>query len=204
MIPSLARWSRIPALRLAATPPVCRAPARPAPDTDPMTAPRRRLLVRSLLRSALSTATLLAVYFLAPLDRSRSTTVAVFLGLGLLAFGALIAWQVRAITTADHPRLQGIESLAMVLPFLLVVFACAYILIERAHPGSFSEPLNHLDSLYFTVTVFATVGFGDIVPVTGVARAVTTVQMLVDLLAVGVIAKVLFGAVEVGLRRSAS
>lgn len=89
----------------------------------------------------------------------------------------------------------------MAVPLLLVVFAGACILMERAHPGSFSESLNHTDALYFTVTVFATVGFGDITPVTGAARVLTTVQMLVDLAAVGVIAKVIFGAVQTGLRR---
>ncbi|MDX6312639.1 MAG: hypothetical protein QOF44_2103, partial [Streptomyces sp.] len=68
-------------------------------------------------------------------------------------------------------------------------------------PGSYSEPLNHTDALYFTVTVFASVGFGDIVPVTATARLVTTVQMVIDLMAIGVIAKIVLGAVETGLRR---
>ena len=32
--------------------------------------------------------------------------------------------------------------------------------------GSFTQPLDHTTALYFTVTVFATVGFGDIVAAT--------------------------------------
>jgi hypothetical protein len=168
-----------------------------------MTASRSRyrwLLVRSLLRSAASTATLITVYYLAPLDQNRGATALVFLGLGLVLFAALIIWQVRAILGSEHPRLRAIELLSVAVPLLLVVFAGAYMLMERAHPGSFSEWLNHTDALYFTVTVFATVGFGDITAVTGAARVVTTVQMLVDLVTVGVIAKVIFGAVETGLR----
>jgi len=42
--------------------------------------------------------------------------------------------------------------------------------------------------------VFATVGFGDITPQTELARIVVTIQMLVGLTVVGVVAKVLFGA----------
>ena len=42
--------------------------------------------------------------------------------------------------------------------------------------------------------MFATVGFGDIAPVTQVARIVTTLQMLVNVIFVGVVARVLFGA----------
>ncbi len=51
------------------------------------------------------------------------------------------------------------------------------------------------------MTVFATVGLGDIAPRTDLARIVTTTQMLVGLTALGVIAKILLGAVEVAVQR---
>jgi voltage-gated potassium channel len=51
------------------------------------------------------------------------------------------------------------------------------------------------------LTVFATVGFGDITPVTQLARVLVTIQMVVGLLTVGVIAKVVFGAVQVAESR---
>ena len=47
--------------------------------------------------------------------------------------------------------------------------------------SSFSEPLNRTDALYFTTSTFATVGFGDITPVSQLARAVVSVQMIADL-----------------------
>jgi voltage-gated potassium channel len=53
------------------------------------------------------------------------------------------------------------------------------------------------------VTVFATVGFGDIAPVSELARVLVTIQMLVGLLAVGVIAKFVLGAVQVAVARRA-
>ena len=87
-------------------------------------------------------------------------------------------------------------ALATSLPLFLAIFATAYFLLGRSQPANFSQPLSRLDSAYFTVTVFATVGFGDIVPVSEVARIVTMVQMFGDLLIVGLVARVLFGAVQ--------
>ena len=53
--------------------------------------------------------------------------------------------------------------------------------MERASAASFTEPLTRTDALYFTVTVFSTVGFGDISPKSEAARVVLIVQMLADL-----------------------
>jgi hypothetical protein len=47
---------------------------------------------------------------------------------------------------------------------------------------------------YYTVTVFSTVGFGDITAKTELARTLVTVQMLVNLVVIGLVAKVIFGA----------
>jgi uncharacterized membrane protein len=55
-----------------------------------------------------------------------------------------------------------------------------------------------LDALYFAVTVFATVGFGDIAAHSQLARGVVTAQMIVDFLFLGIVARVLLGAVKVG------
>jgi hypothetical protein len=67
-----------------------------------------------------------------------------------------------------------------------------------AEPQAFSEPLSRTDALYFTITVFSTVGFGDIVPVTDGARVATMVQMVGDLLVVGLVLRVMLGAVKAG------
>lgn len=57
------------------------------------------------------------------------------------------------------------------------------------------------DALYFTMTVFSTVGFGDITPVSEPARLLITGQMAVDLVLIGVAARVLVGAVQEGVRQ---
>ena len=56
-------------------------------------------------------------------------------------------------------------------------------------------------ALYFTVTVFATVGFGDIVAQTNWMKLLVTVQMLLDLAALGSAIKLLTSAAQRGVQR---
>jgi hypothetical protein len=164
-------------------------------------AARRHVVTASLLRSGASVSALVVVYYLAPLDHPLDPVVWIEFAIGLLVFGAVIAWQVRAILDSDAPRLRAIQAVAVGLPLLLLLFASTYIVIARNMPDSFTEALSRTDALYFAVTVFATVGFGDIAPRSEVARIVTMIQMIVGLVAVGLVAKIVLGAVEVAVRR---
>lgn len=161
----------------------------------------RRLLVAGLLRSVAWAALLTVLYYLAPLDRGFGVLTLALLLCGLGCFGWLVVRQISAITRAAHPRLRAVEALSTAVPLFLLLFSATYVLLSQEAPYSFSEPLNRTDALYFTVTVFATVGFGDIAPASQAARALATGQMVADLIVVGGIAKLLFGAVEVGMRR---
>lgn len=107
-------------------------------------------------------------------------------------------------TAAISPRLRAITALAVSAPLLIVVFAATDYLIAASDPTSFSQPLDCTAALYFAVTVLATVGFGDIAPVTTVARVATMVQMLLDLAILGLAAKVLFDAADRGVRNRAA
>jgi hypothetical protein len=73
--------------------------------------------------------------------------------------------------------------------------------MDTISASSFTQPLTHTDALYFTVTVFATVGFGDITAKTETARLVVTGQMAVDLVIIGVGAKIILGAITRGRQR---
>ena len=58
--------------------------------------------------------------------------------------------------------------------------------------------LTRTDALYFTVTVFTTVGFGDIVATTQLVRLVVTAQMILDLGVLGLGIRVFLGAARRG------
>jgi voltage-gated potassium channel len=164
-------------------------------------AARRRLVSFALLRSAITIVLLVAVYYTVPLDRPLDPDSWIWFGLGLVTFAAVIVWQVRAIVHADYPRLRALQAITAGLTLLITFYASTYSVIATDRPDSFSEALNRTDALYFTVTVFSTVGFGDITPLTELARIVAITQMLVGLTALGLIAKVLLGAADVAVRR---
>lgn len=111
----------------------------------------------------------------------------------------VLAWQIRKIATSRYPRLRAIEALALSAPLFLVVFATVYFATSQSDPAAFSQVLNRTDALYFTVTVFSSVGFGDIVPVSETARVMVIIQMLGDLVLVGIVARVILGAVQHGV-----
>ena len=161
----------------------------------------RRAILGTLLRAAVAISLLLVAYFVAPLDRPLNRGTGLMFGTAMLLFGLLVAVEIRGILQSQRPRLRAIRALAVGVPLLIVIFAATYCTVATQQPDAFSEPLNRTDGLYFTVTVFATVGFGDISPVTQLARVLVTIQMIAGLLTVGVIAKVVLGAVKVAETR---
>jgi voltage-gated potassium channel len=164
----------------------------------------RRLVVRALLRATVTATVLVVLYFTLPLTGSLDGSAALLLALGLLGFAGVVTWQVRAVLRSEYPGLRAVEALASAIPLFLLVFAAAYLRIADADAGAFSEPLSRTDALYFTITVFSTVGFGDITPRADLARVVTMVQMLGDLLVVGLVLHLMVGAVKAGLQRRAA
>nr|WP_322724602.1 potassium channel family protein [Streptomyces spongiae] len=147
------------------------------------------------------TAGLVTAYYLLPLDEHGTAGASALLACGLLAVLVVFCWEVRVIVRSPHPRLKAVEALAATLALLFVLFAGAYYVLESSTPGSFSEPLTRTDALYFTLTVFSTVGFGDITARSQTGRVMVMSQMVVGLLLVAFAARVLASAVQTGLRR---
>ncbi|MFD9789485.1 potassium channel family protein [Streptomyces sp. NPDC059070] len=161
---------------------------------------RTMYVLRALTLAGLVT----VLYYAAPLDRGVGVGTVALLVAALIVFGCLLLWQIFAITRAKYPRLRAIETVALATPLFLVLFAATYFLLAHDVPGSFSEPLSRTDALYFTVSVFVTVGFGDVVPTSEAARALTCGQMMADLVVLAALGKAVFGAVKVGLRHRQS
>ena len=172
----------------------------PAPPTAPVRpVDRRRVrrrVMRSIARTVVVTGAMVAFYVTAPLDQRPAGAIAVRLVVELIALVLVLVWQIRSVGRSPHPVLRGVEALVVSVPLLVLTFAATYIVVDHNSPGSFTEALSRLDAAYFAVTVLATVGFGDIAPVTEVARSLVMSQMLVDLAFVGLVAKVLVGAVR--------
>ena len=171
------------------------------PNQELPVAKRRRLIFRAVLRGLVITAVLVVLYYLLPLDRPLGADTAVRLLIGLLVFAGVMVWQVKAIAGARYPGLRAAEALGLIVPFYLLLFASTYFLMERASAANFTQPLTRTDALYFSVTVFTTVGFGDITAKSETARVVLIIQMLADLALLGAGVRVLLGAVHRGQQR---
>ena len=170
-------------------------------DQELPPATRRRLIIAAVLRGLAVTTALVVLYYLLPLDRPWDADTAVRILIGLLVFAGLTVWQVKAIAGSRFPGLRAAEALGFIIPFYLLLFASTYFVMERASAANFTEPLTRTDALYFSVTVFTTVGFGDIAAKSETARVVLIVQMLADLALLGAGARVLLGAVNRGRQR---
>lgn len=164
----------------------------------------RRDAVAWTLRTVAALVFLLVAYYQAPLDQPLTATTGLLFAGSLLLLALALVVQVRAILFSETPVLRAVRTLVIGMPMLLVVFAATYVTIAGEQPGAFSEPLSRTDGLYFTVTTFATVGYGDISPVTELARVVVTIQMVVGIIAVGLIAKVVLGAVNLARARNSA
>jgi len=149
----------------------------------------------SVLRAVGTVAVLVTVYYLLPLNHVAA--IVVILPTGLILLTILVVFETRSIISSPYPAAHAIEAIAISIPLVLLLFASAYVSMSKLSSGSFGGPLTHTASLYFTVTVFSTVGFGDITAKTDGARLLVTGQMVVDIVIIGVVVKALSYAVKV-------
>ena len=156
------------------------------------------------LRALGTTVALGALYYALPLDRSSTWVAATTLIVGLVALIALMIFQIRQILESRFPGVRALEALATDLALFLLLFAGAYVVMAAASASNFGGRLTHTDGVYFAVTVFTTVGFGDITAKSEGARLLVTGQMIVDLFIIAVGAKVILGAVTRGRQRQAA
>lgn len=178
-----------------------RPPAAPARLRDVTKRRRNLALLMATLRSALSCAGVLAVYYALPLsDADLDMKGIAALLIGATLFIAVGAWQIRSIMHARFPQLRAVEALAIIFPLFFVSYAIAYVLMA-GEPGMFNQHLSHTSALYFVIVTFGTVGYGDIAPTNGAAQLVVASQILLDLVLLGVVFKLVFGISKMSLER---
>ena len=160
-------------------------------------------ITKTALRAVVSVAAFLGLYAFLPIESRPHEEVGLRLIAGLALFVVVLGVELRAIAKHEHPMLRAVVAMATVLPMFLCVFAWSYLTMSRSNPATFGSALSRIDAMYFTVTVFSTVGFGDFTPKTELARVVVTVQMLADLAVIAVVIRMILGtATRVVGRRS--
>lgn len=76
-----------------------------------------------------------------------------------------------------RPLYVGLLYLALVPAFGIVYYL---------NPAFWEEPLSVVQSIYFSVVTITTLGYGDITPMTDLARALTATEAIVGVLVIGV------------------
>jgi voltage-gated potassium channel len=99
--------------------------------------------------------------------------------------------QLKKIKRSKFPQLAAVEALILIATMFLAVFAAIYVMESTASPSAFSEDLDHFTAYYFALTILATVGFGDITPVSNIARATAMVQMAIDIAFIAVLVRII-------------
>jgi hypothetical protein len=162
----------------------------------------RSRLVRTGLRALISAAGLLAIYYLAPIPAHPHARVAFQVTACLVLFSVVLAFEVRRILKSKHPMLRATVAMATVIPLFLVSFSWLYLVTSQTSLATFGMHLSRSSALYFTITVFSTVGFGDITPKTDSARLIVSIQMLADLAVIAIVARLILAAVNRAQQRN--
>jgi len=165
-------------------------------------AERRRAMVKSLVRFVVIFLGVIAAYYLLPFATASTDLQAVAsLLTGAVLFIGVMLWEVRRIARADLPELRSVEAIAVAVPFFLTIYAAAYVTLSELSPGSFSQPLNRTGGLYYSIVTFGTVGYGDIAPVSDLARILVSTQILGDLVFIALVLRIVSGAARATLER---
>ena len=137
-------------------------------------------------------AAVLVAYLVVSLDGDLAPVIAVGVLVGMLGLMVpLTVREAKRIAVVDQPVVHAAQALLTLLTLLIVGFATVHYTIETAYPEELVGLETKVDGLYFSTTVATTVGFGDITPTGQVARGVVTVQMLFDLVFIGVAVRIL-------------
>ncbi|UKJ63861.1 two pore domain potassium channel family protein [Cellulosimicrobium cellulans] len=142
----------------------------------------------TLILTVASTTACLTVYYGVPLPTEEAPEVVqlVAFGVGLALLCALFVVQVRRQLRAWATPSVRVQSVMGLLLPIVTFFALAYYLMADQFVGI----ENRTDALYFAVVTLGTVGYGDVHPVGEGARIVTMIQIVLDLVVVGLLVSI--------------
>jgi hypothetical protein len=119
--------------------------------------------------------------------------------------GLLLAVAVPVLIARDvahHARitLQTVAAGLCVYLLLGLAFGFLHGLVDLAVVDAYSQPLGEDDAVYLSFVTLTTVGFGDVTPAVGLARAVTVLEAVIGQIYLVSIVALLVG--NIGLTRS--
>jgi hypothetical protein len=159
--------------------------------------------VPAVVAGLLSVALMIGAYLLLPEPSGDDPPVLVFISMVVIGvvYCAAAVWALMRLHTARHPLTMGFVMLAVMVTAMVAIFALAYLSLSADNPGNFNVPLDKVSALYFTMTVLATVGFGDIHAVTHAAMIAVMLQMVVGLTLLTALARVVAEAARRAARK---
>jgi uncharacterized membrane protein YqjE len=156
-----------------------------------------RLPRRKIVLTVLTVVVPMVVYFVLPLEDEVGRVFA--LVLVVVAAASLIPISIRqaglVLRSAD-PLFDAVRCIVSAVVFLVVAFSAAYYVLGTGYDDEIHGIETKLDAVYFTVTILATVGFGDITADGQVARGLVTAQMVVNLAVLAVALRVVSWALK--------
>jgi hypothetical protein len=148
--------------------------------------------------------TLSAVHAVAPHPALPIAIAAVQSVFYFYATGSLIAYMLQDwVATTDELFAAGAT-----FTLLAWAFAYAYAACEAILPGSFSAPINPqgprswMELLFLSVAVLSSVGLSDILPVTGMARALVMLESFAGVMYIALVVSRLVSLTMFGRDRS--
>jgi len=159
--------------------------------------PHSHIPTRKIVLTALTALVPLALYFVIPLDDRIGKVLAV--GLVIASAAALLPLsihQARLVLKSASPLFDAARCIVSGLVFLVTAYSVSYYVLGTGYDNQIKGIDTKLDALYFTVTVLATVGFGDITATGQVGRGLVTAQMLINLAVLAVALRVVSWALK--------
>jgi hypothetical protein len=156
----------------------------------------KKSTTRFLVRTGLTVSAMLALYAVIPVPGHQvplgRTVIFALAGLAGLTYAVLtLAERARRSTEEDSVRIEAVVAVL----YAFIVFTSLVYLAIASNPGQFTGLHTRVDAIYFTMSTIATVGFGDVHATGQVARTVVTIQIFLDLIFVGLMARIILPTV---------